>query len=161
VLVADCDGPVVELVRKTQSVTGRQAVGADKPDHLENVRLVNPLLGGAVAMRCQRHGSGRNTRNHAAETLGSGWLLVDSLYHEDVVRRARYPRHMFKKSDAPRAGPVRQIELLAFHGLFVGNAIFVVLHDHRAVERSFADRPDVVGRHVRILAAHGTDPQAT
>ena len=89
---------------------------------------------------------------------GSARLVLDSLYDEDVVRRARHPWHMFKKSDAPRAGPVRQIELLAFHRLFVWNAIDVVLHDHRAIERSFADGPCVV-RHVRILAGRGTDPR--
>src|SRR5438093_8551346 len=64
--------------------------------------------------------------------LRAGWLL-DALYDEDVVRRARLLRHIFAEYDAPRAGTVGQIELLAFHGLFVGDVIDVLPQDHRAI----------------------------
>src|SRR5438105_11361658 len=77
--------------------------------------------------------------------------LVDALDDEDVVRRARHLRYMFTKGDTPWAGPVGEIELLAFHRLFVGDLVDVLPHDHRAIEGSFADSPRV-GRHARILA---------
>lgn len=56
VLVTDCDGASVEILREADPVTGRQAVGASKLDHVADVRFVNGLLGVAAATRCKRHG---------------------------------------------------------------------------------------------------------
>lgn len=58
---------------------------------------------------------------------------MDTLYDEDVVRRAMHLRHLFEEADAPWAGPVGQIELLAFDRLSIGNVVDVFPHDHRAV----------------------------
>jgi hypothetical protein len=76
--------------------------------------------------------------------------LEDALDDEDVVRRARLLRHLFAIADAPGAGAVGQIELLALHGLLLGDVVDVLPHDHGAVERAFSDGPGV-RRHGRIL----------
>jgi len=58
---------------------------------------------------------------------------VAALDDDDVVRRARHLRHLFTKGHTPRAGPIGQIKLLAFHGLFIGNLIDVLPHDDSTI----------------------------
>src|SRR5262249_54000599 len=115
-----------------------------------------PVAKGVSHGRRWRCGSVCGEPERQERRPGRLWLVY-ALHDEDVVRRAVHLRHLLQKQDAPRAGPVGEIQLLAFRRLLVGNVVDVLPHDHGTVDRSFAHGPGV-GRHARILARRSVVP---